>query len=132
MPPKLFTLPQAQRTLPLVKRIVADITALHPQWRDLVYRYELAAAQARPDWGESPEQVGLRNEIDAIARQINDYLVELDQIGCEFKGFELGLVDFRGELDGREVYWCWQQGEETIAHYHEIAAGYAGRRRLGG
>ena len=132
VPQRHFTLDEANRTLPLVRRIVADITSLHPQWRDLVQRYELVAAQARPDWGESAEQIGLRQQIDAVARQINDYLVELDEVGCEFKGFEQGLVDFRGELDGREVYWCWKQGEDSIEHYHEIEAGFAGRRRLGG
>src|SRR3989441_9039860 len=96
VPRKYFTLAEANRTLPLVKRIVADIVALHPQWRDLVARYELVAAKAKPDWGEPPEQIALRRQVDAIAHQINDYLVELQQIGCVFKGFEQGLVDFYG------------------------------------
>ena len=52
MPRKYFTLAEANRTLPLVKRIVADLVTLHPEWRDLVSKYELVAAQARPEWGE--------------------------------------------------------------------------------
>src|SRR5213592_3073533 len=98
MPRKYFTLADANRTLPLVKRIVADIVALHPQWRDVV------------------------------AHQINDYLVELQQIGCVFKGFEQGLVDFYGKLDGKEIFWCWKIGEDRIEHWHELEAGYAGRQ----
>lgn len=125
---KYFTLAQANKTLPLVRRIVSDLTSLHPRWRDLVYRYELIAAQAKPEWGESPEQLALRAEIEALARQINDYLVELDQVGCVFKGFEAGLVDFYGQLDGREILWCWKQGEDQITHWHEIEAGFAGRQ----
>src|SRR3989442_5268336 len=82
VPHKYFSLDQANRTLPLVRRIVSDITALHPVWRDLVYRYELAAAQARPEWGESAEQLGLRAEIDGVARRVNDYLHELEQVGA--------------------------------------------------
>jgi hypothetical protein len=128
MPRKYFTLAEATRTLPLVKRIVADITALHPRWRDLVAKYELAAAQARPEWGESQEQLALRSEIDGVAGQINDYLLELQQIGCVFKGFDQGLVDFYGKLDGREIFWCWKQGEDRIEHWHELEAGYAGRQ----
>ena len=127
---KLFTLAEANRTLPLVRRIVADIVALHPQWRDLVYRYELVAAQSRPDWGESPEQIGLRTDIERVARQINDYLLELEQIGCVFKGFDQGLVDFYGQLDGRDIFWCWKSGEERIEHWHELDSGYGGRQPI--
>ena len=125
---KYFTLADANRALPLVRRIVADITTLHPSWHDLVQRYELAAAQGRPDWGESPEQVALRVEIEQVAREISGFIAELDQVGCVFKGFEPGLVDFYGKLDGRDVFWCWRQDEDAITHYHDIEAGYAGRR----
>src|SRR6202008_3616410 len=96
--PRYFTLAEANATLPLVRRIVADITALYPQWRDLVASFELVAAQARPEWGESPEQVRLRTEIEKVARDIAAFLAELEQIGCVFKGFDQGLVDFYGRI----------------------------------
>ena len=130
MPKKYFTLDHANRTLPLVRKIVSDITSLHPVWRDLVYRYELVAAESDPKWGESTEQVNLRMQIEAVARQINGYLIELEEIGCVFKGFEEGLVDFYGQLDGREMFWCWKQGEERISHWHELEAGFAGRQPI--
>jgi len=130
VPKKYFTLDHANRTLPLVRKIVSDITSLHPVWRDLVYRYELVAAQSDPKWGESTEQVNLRMQIEAVARQINGYLIELEEIGCVFKGFEEGLVDFYGQLDGREMFWCWKQGEERISHWHELEAGFAGRQPI--
>jgi hypothetical protein len=128
--PKFFTLAEADRTLPLVSRIVADITVLYPQWRELVYQYELAAAQAKPEWGESPEQLDLRFKIEDIARRITAYLAELEAVGCVFKGFQEGLVDFYGKLDGRDVFWCWKQGEDRIEHWHEIEAGFAGRQPI--
>src|SRR5438093_698565 len=71
IPRKYFTLAEANRTLPLVKRIVADLISLHLEWRDLVAQYELVAAQARPEGGESTEQLALRGRIEATARQIN-------------------------------------------------------------
>jgi len=82
VPKKYFTLDQANKTLPLVRKIVTDITALHPVWRDLVYRYELVAAQSDPKWGESTEQVALRTQIEAVARQINGYMVELEELAA--------------------------------------------------
>lgn len=130
MPHKFFTLSEANRTLPLVKRIVQDVTSIYPTWKDLVARYEVIAAQARPDWGESPEQLDLKAQIDAVAHQINGFLRELEEIGCEFKGFEEGLVDFHGKLEDREILWCWKLGEERIAHWHELDAGFAGRQPI--
>ena len=130
MPPKFFTLAEANRTLPLVKRVVQDIASYYPSWKDLVSKYELIAAKARPDWGESPEQLGLKAQIDDVARKINACLVELEQIGCEFKGFEEGLVDFHGKLDEREILWCWKLGEDRITHWHDLDAGFAGRQPI--
>ena len=130
MPRKYFTLSEANRTLPLVRRIVADITDLFPTWRELVYRYEYAAAQGRPETGETKEQLEVHAQIDGVAREINRYLEELEQIGCTFKGFEQGLVDFYGKIDGREICWCWKIGEEAIENWHEPDAGYAGRQRV--
>jgi hypothetical protein len=130
VPRKFFTLAEANRTLPLVKRVVSDIMSAYPTWKDLVGRYELVASKARPDWGESKEQLDLKTQIDAIATKINNYLGELEQVGCEFKGFDAGLVDFHGRLDGREILWCWKFGEDRITHWHELDAGFAGRQPI--
>jgi len=127
---KHFTLLEANRTLPLVTRIVADLTTHYPVWRDLIYKYELVAAPARPEWGESNEQLALRTQIEDSARLIAGYIQELEEIGCLFKGFPQGLVDFYGSLDGRDVFWCWKAGEETIEYWHEIDAGFEGRQRI--
>lgn len=127
---KFFTLAEANRTLPLVRRIVADVLATYPVWKDLVAQYELAAAAARPDWGESKQQLDLKAQVDAAAAKINGFLQELTAIGCEFKGFEEGLVDFHGRLEDREILWCWKMGEERITHWHELDAGFAGRQPI--
>jgi hypothetical protein len=41
-----------------------------------------------------------------------------------------GLVDFPHLKEGREVYLCWKHGEEDIRYWHEIDAGFAGRKRI--
>ncbi|HXO85355.1 MAG TPA: DUF2203 domain-containing protein [Gemmatimonadales bacterium] len=130
MTAKLFTLAEADRTLPLVKRIVQDIMTVYPQWKDLVAQYELVSSKARPEWGESQEQLDLKVQIDHVAVKINGFLGELEQVGCEFKGFDDGLVDFHGRLNDHEILWCWKFGEDRIGHWHELDAGFAGRQPL--
>ena len=53
---------------------------------------------------------------------------ELSQIGCIFKGFEQGLVDFYSKQDGRDVFLCWKHGEPAVEHWHELEGGFSGRR----
>lgn len=127
---KIFTVEKANQALPLVRRVVADIVAEHPRWKDLVSRYELLAGGARPEWGESTEMLAVRREIDAVAERINGYVRELEQIGCQLKGFEEGLVDFYGVHEGRVVCLCWRHGEAAVAHWHELEAGFAGRQEI--
>ena len=129
---KVFTVEMANRALPLVRRIMDDLVEEHGRWKDLVARFELVAGGARAEWGESAEMVGLRREIDQLAGRINSYVAELDQIGVTLKGFEDGLVDFYGRHEGRMLCLCWRYGETSVAHWHELDAGFAGRHPING
>lgn len=109
-----FTPEQANRTLPLVKRIVAEI---------LVKGRELRALTRGPD---AP---GLRERMGVLDAEVRDLMVELSGIGCAYKDFdfELGLVDFPGEIDGKPVLLCWRSDEDEVRWYHAPDAGFAGR-----
>ncbi len=127
---KLFTLAEAERTLPLVRRIVQDLTAEYPAWRAAVARFELLTGGARADWGETGELLSAREAVARHAERINRYLQELEAVGCVFKGFEAGLVDFYSLRDDRPIFLCWRLGEERITHWHEIDSGFAGRQPI--
>lgn len=43
---------------------------------------------------------------------------------------ETGLIDFPSELAGREVFLCWRLGEDDVAHWHDVEAGFLGRKPL--
>jgi hypothetical protein len=129
---KLFTLEEAERTLPLVRRIVQDLTAEYPVWRAAVSRFELLTGGARADWGETGELLAAREEVSLHADRINRYLQELEGVGCVFKGFDAGLVDFYSLREDRPIFLCWKLGEERITHWHEIDAGFSGRQPIDG
>jgi hypothetical protein len=127
---KLFTLAEAERTLPLVRRVVHDLTTEYPAWRAAVGRFELLTGGARADWGETRELVAAQAEVTRHADRINGYLQELEAIGCVFKGFDAGLVDFFSLRDDRPVFLCWRLGEDRIRYWHELDAGFAGRQPI--
>lgn len=127
--PKSFTVEEADRTLPLVRRIVEDIVRHYAIWRERVQQFELEAANRRSDEA-NPRAETLQRETQALAAEIDGFLRELDNLGVEFKGFDVGLVDFPGEMGGRQVYLCWRLGEPSVQYWHEVDAGYAGRQPL--
>ena len=122
-----FTGEDANRTLPLVRRIVSDAVRDYWRWQEKVRQFEEVAA----NWvvGEPNDLADrLESEAQQLARDIDGYLAEIRQLGVEMKGFDTGLVDFPGEIDGRPVLLCWQLGEETVEYWHEESAGFAGRQ----
>jgi hypothetical protein len=124
-----FSIEQAEATLPLVRRIVSDLLNLHPRWRVAVAAFEAEQAIVSAS-GETSSARTMRLEAGRLAGEIEACLEELEQVGCIFKGFETGLVDFPSVMEGRDIYLCWQFDEPRVAHWHEIDSGFAGRQSL--
>ncbi len=80
--------------------------------------------------GETNEQQETRARVEGLAARIDGYTEELARVGCVFKGFDDGLVDFYAKRDGRDVFLCWKLGERAVEHWHELDAGFAGRQPL--
>ncbi|HET7622554.1 MAG TPA: DUF2203 domain-containing protein [Gemmatimonadaceae bacterium] len=125
-----YTVEQANRTLPLVSRIVDDIVTLYPRWRDRVSEIEIRAGGATVD-DPDPRTVELEREAQEIAAEIDGCIREIRDLGIEYRlPLDAGLVDFPGEREGRRIFLCWRLGETAVAHWHETDAGYAGRRPI--
>lgn len=66
-----------------------------------------------------------------VAREIEALLREVAELGIEVKDLDRGLIDFRTQRGGEEVYLCWRLGEgDTISWWHTLDGGFAGRRPL--
>ena len=126
---KTFTVEEANRTLPLVRRIVEDLVRDHGLWSEKVREFELATSASSP---EHPDVIAelLQIEAQRLAKDIESYIAELNDLGVVCKGMNIGLVDFRGQMDGREVFYCWKLGEPSVMYWHEVDAGFVGRQRL--
>lgn len=117
---KYFTLAEANRSLPLVSRIVSDIVSTHE-----TATYLHAQLENR----DSPQpREDLEKRLEQTVDRLNDLLDELKAVGCELKDYRMGLVDFISRHEGREIYLCWMLGEQTITHWHELHAGFQGRQ----
>ena len=72
-----------------------------------------------------------------LGKQVGEAFVELQVGVAQFARREIvlrdldrGLFDFPAIRDDHEIYLCWIAGEPDIAFWHELDAGYAGRRAL--
>jgi hypothetical protein len=123
-----FSVEEANATLPLVGLIVRDIAALANTLR--AQHRRLASLQDGTSAPAQSEIDKLISEIEVAQEKMRQHEQELDQLHVELKDHFTGLIDFRGRVDGREVYLCWRLGEPEVAHWHELDAGFMGRQKL--
>ena len=126
---QLFTVDHANRTLPLVRRIVEDVVRAHARWQEAVIELDLLVSGVRADHPDA-RATALEREIQSIAGDIDDFQSELDALGIQLKDRRIGLIDFPSEMDGRRVLLCWRLGEPSVQYWHDEQSGYAGRRPL--
>lgn len=124
-----FTVDEANRTLPLVRRIVEDVVRQHRVWREKILELDLVASSGRVDEPHGRAKK-LEREAQALAREIDGYQRELDDLGIQLKDRRLGLVDFPSEMSGHSVLLCWRLGEGEVQFWHDADAGFAGRQPL--
>ncbi len=132
---KYFTVEEANQRLPLVRAIVEDIVHFY---RDVHDRRERLAQIRQVPGGEKRDEHSVYGEelrqieevINKDISRLQDFVDELNELGAEFKDPVTGLVDFRTLVDDREVYLCWQLGEDEIGYWHELDAGYQGRQPI--
>ena len=115
---KYFTPEEANKTLPLVKKIVKDI---------LDYSSELKTITDSVNGDVENNKVAQN-----LISNIRGFMKELEEIGCYYKdwNFSIGLVDFPAIIDNEDVLLCWKSDEEKILYYHGINDGFRGRKLI--
>jgi len=122
---KIFTLQEANEALKIIRPIMDTVQAI---------REKILANQ--PEAWPAIEKSAGNGGNKAFSRMVDDFekldalIHQILDTGAQIKDINIGLLDFSAERDGREVYLCWQYGEEDIAFWHEIDAGYAGRQPI--
>lgn len=122
---KYFTVAEANRSLPLVRRIAEDIVKDIRQLREL-HTY----CQGDNDKAPTVDQEDARRRYASLTDHLAGLNEELDKIGCECRDYRQGVVDFPAWFNGREIRLNWRLGESCVACWHELNAGYSDRRPI--
>ena len=130
MADRLFTLEEALTLLPTVRQLVIEIQAARAEVERLTKALDRLLALSGGNGHLAADQAGARRAVQAAATKLDALMSELDSIGVQLKTIDDGLVDFPSEREGRVVNLCWRLGEDTIAWWHDLDTGFAGRQPL--
>jgi len=128
---RLFTREEAENALPQIVTLLWKLKSLKPNHDEAEGRLTGLQQKSQTN-GHAIDVDTARASTDRqrIAVEIQGIIDRISEMGAEVKDIEIGLIDFRSLIDGREVYLCWKLGEERIEWWHDLDSGYESRRRL--
>jgi hypothetical protein len=121
-----YSLREANAALPRVTELLETLRGASEQLGDREAR-EALGESAPGNGGGEPGRIVSEGFV-----ALRDAMLELREREIVLRDLGRGLVDFPSLREGREVYLCWEEGEDEIAFWHEPDAGFAGRRPLEG
>jgi hypothetical protein len=119
-----FTREEANALLPQLSELLAQLREARDGLTDAEAHDALSEAAPTNGGGEQGRQVGVS------FLEVRRLLETAERAGIVLRDIDRGLIDFPALLDGREVYLCWELGEDEVGYWHEIEGGYGGREPL--
>ncbi len=122
---KTFTLEQANALVPQLAELLDDLS-------DARDKIMLMGASLQPMLQRAGGNGGSKagGEYVLVLQRFNAGLSCVQDLGCQLKDLDRGLVDFPTYRQGELVLLCWERGETEITFWHSLDAGYGGRQPL--
>ena len=121
-----YTLEEASELLPHVAGVIVRMRSARDRLGDREAR-EALAESGPTNGGGKPGRT-----VSEGFLELRGSMAELEELDVVLRDLDRGLLDFPSLRDGREVYLCWEEGEDAIRYWHEPDAGFGGRRPLDG
>lgn len=121
---KHYSVREAKELLPQVEEWLEILVRLRDQLRKLD---QLLKDQLKTGVDLGGQRV---NEQARSIAKFQQALSEFRSREIQIKDLDRGLIDFPHLRDGKEAFLCWEKGEEDIGYWHELDAGFSGRKPL--
>jgi hypothetical protein len=119
-----FTRAEANALLPQLTALLGQLQDAKDELTDTEAHEALSEAAPSNGGGEDGRQVGV------AFLEVRRLLETIEQSGLVLRDIDRGLVDFPAVVEGREIYLCWELGEDEVGYWHDLDAGYGGRELL--
>jgi hypothetical protein len=117
-----FTLEEAEAALPDLREALQRMR----EARQTLLRTAERVQEIVAGNGGGPDGSAYREAAETLRAEVE----RIGAMGVILRDVESGLVDFPSERDGREVFLCWQLGEDHVGFWHPPETGIAGRKPL--
>ncbi len=126
---RLFSVEEVNQLIPRLELIMEQLQSRSVELRESLE--QLAEESGRPTSDlEVAHLVQRWPEKRELLEDLQTLVGQIDECGGQFKGLDLGLVDFPAEIEGEIGLLCWQYGEKEVQHWHALEGGFSGRRPL--
>ena len=119
-----FTQEEANALLPQLTTLLTHLREAKDELTDAEAHEALSDAAPTNGGGEEGRQVGI------AFLEVRRLLEIVERTGLVLRDIDRGLIDFPALMEGREVYLCWELGEDEVGHWHDLEGGYGGREPL--
>ena len=115
---RLLTWAAANRMLPLVQRIVADMIDCQQRLATMQPEKDRLDRHRRDlSWPERARRYQLDEDIAAGEQALRANFSELDGLGVSLLDIATGQVGFPTKVNNRLAYFCWLPGEKTLSFW---------------
>jgi hypothetical protein len=131
---RYYSLDEVNAHVPALQRIFTRVMQLRLQLKVLYrkleeQRFAPVGDEFEPSIPGAPAGVVRdRTIFKGLALALREDLDAVRTLGCEIKDLDTGLVDWFGKNGTDDVCLCWRFGEAEVAFFHDLEAGFAGRR----
>jgi hypothetical protein len=119
-----FTQEEANELLPQLTPLLTRLREAKDELTDTEAHEALSEAAPTNGGGDQGRQVGV------AFLEVRRLLETIERSGIVLRDIDRGLVDFPALSEDREIYLCWELGEDEVAYWHELEGGYGGREPL--
>ena len=131
---RVFTISEVNALIPALSTLVGEQlreqSEIEQGLAELVRLTGEPPRSLRPAATDSAEINRLKDWLRGRISRYETGWQRVQKWGGVVKDPQTGLVDFYGRVDGKLVWLCWRYGEDSLGYYHELTAGYPGRRPL--
>jgi hypothetical protein len=123
---------RATAMLPLVRRIVAELTRLSQSIATRRLQVEgVSQLQGTSSFPAYQEELNdIHSTIEQEEERLRECLLELTSLGIEPHYPIDGSVDFPASLNRRGVRLCWNPNDDAVIHWHEVGEPATDRKRI--